>query len=119
MKSSDHIDSASNLVIQVGGSLALIVFIIIGAGWLLRRSGTLRQLRQTNAALRIKETLTVGSRERVLLVEVNNRQLLLGVTATQITCLASFDRPNQSDVANSDTGDFGAALSQRLTGYNG
>jgi flagellar protein FliO/FliZ len=39
---------------------------------------------------------SLGGRERLLLVDVGEQRLVLGVTATQITCLATQTRPETS-----------------------
>ncbi|UKY38136.1 flagellar biosynthetic protein FliO [Pantoea dispersa] len=107
---------AGDLIMQVGGTLALIVLLIICAGWILRRSGALRRLPQASATLQITERHTVGQRERLLVVEMHDRQLLIGVSAGQISCLASFDKP-QAEVQPSRTAaDFRSTLGDLLKG---
>jgi flagellar protein FliO/FliZ len=66
-------------------ALALIVTLafVIGAAVLARRFGV-NGIR-ANDAIRILSVASLGTRERLLLVQVHGRQLLLGVTAQQVT----------------------------------
>lgn len=72
-------------------ALLLVLALIVGLAWLLKRlpGSGLRQ----NAQLRIVASLTVGQRERVMVVEVGGQQVLLGVTPHQITPLHTLDNP--------------------------
>ena len=58
-------------------SLAAIVAMIFGAGWLSRRT----QLRRIGGTRRLRcvESLSLGTRERVLLLEADGKRLLVGV----------------------------------------
>ncbi|PPU71545.1 MULTISPECIES: flagellar biosynthetic protein FliO [Xanthomonas] len=72
-------------------ALLLVLALIVGLGWLLKRmpgSG----FRNTEG-LRIVTSLAVGAKERVVVVEVNGQQLLLGVTAGGITPLHTLPEP--------------------------
>ena len=46
-----------------------------------------------NPSMKIVSSMPLGTRERLLLVDVGGKQLLLGVTATQINTLHVFDEP--------------------------
>jgi flagellar protein FliO/FliZ len=82
--------------IDVGGELLRVVLSLIGivllilvAGWLSRRL----QARQflSGRRLRSLESMPVGARERVLLVEADGTRLLLGVGAGGVRTLHVFD----------------------------
>ncbi|TWR13704.1 flagellar biosynthetic protein FliO, partial [Xanthomonas vasicola] len=64
-------------------ALLLVLALIVGLGWLLKRmpgSGF-----RSTEGLRVVTSLAVGAKERVVVVEVNGKQLLLGVTANGIS----------------------------------
>jgi len=70
-----------------GAILALlaVLALIVGLGWVLKRmpgSGF-----KPAEGLRVVASLNVGAKERVVVVEVNGQQLLLGVTAGGINTL--------------------------------
>lgn len=73
-------------LIQVSGGLAAIVLLIVLAAWLARRFG-LAPKRGGDRELHISSSLSVGTRERVVIVNVPDARLVLGVTATSITTL--------------------------------
>ncbi|WDS38054.1 flagellar biosynthetic protein FliO [Pseudoxanthomonas sp.] len=66
-------------------ALLLVLGLIIGLAWLLKRmpgSGF-----RPAQGLRVVASLAVGSKERVVVIEVNGEQLLLGVSAGGIAML--------------------------------
>ena len=82
--------------IDVGGellrvvlSLAGIVLLIFVAGWMSRRL----QARQFTGGRRLRclETLSVGTRERVLLLEADGKRLLIGVGTGGVRTLHVYD----------------------------
>ena len=82
--------------IDVGGELLRVVLSLVGivllilvAGWLSRRL----QARQFLGGRRLRslESMPVGARERVLLVEADGTRLLLGVGAGGVRTLHVFD----------------------------
>ena len=76
-----------------GAVLALlaVLALIVGLGWLLKRmpgSGF-----KPAEGLRVVASLNVGAKERVVVVDVNGEQLLLGVTAGGIATLHRLPEP--------------------------
>lgn len=83
-------NSASQLASLVGG-LALILVLIYGLSWFVKRFSQGGFLH--NPTIKIVSAMPLGTRERLMLVDVGGKQLLLGVTATQINTLHVFDEP--------------------------
>lgn len=72
-------------------ALAVVLGLVVGLGWLLKRlPGGLAQHR---SGLRVVASLAVGAKERVLVVEAGERQLLIGVTSQQISLLDTLAQP--------------------------
>lgn len=94
---------------QVLLGLVLVIAVIVVLLWLLRRVTALQQQRQ---AIKIVAATSLGSRERVMLVQIGSQQLLLGVTPSQITTLARYDQPIIESPADSD---FATLLSKSRT----
>lgn len=85
--------SMSSVWMHTGGILFLIIFGLLLLLWYLRRSGGIAgQKNGRNALLNIKFSQSLGPRERLVLVEVGNQWLLLGVTAENISCLSAIDK---------------------------
>lgn len=72
-------------MVQMVFSLAAVVAIILGLAWMTRRMQGLRAT--SNAELRVKSTLAVGIKERVVLIEACGQQILIGVAPGQVTML--------------------------------
>lgn len=83
--------SAATQLLNVAFSLLLIVGLILALAWLLRRFGQGNFLNQQ--AMKIVASMPLGTRERLLVVEVGGQQILLGVTSHQISTLHVFDEP--------------------------
>lgn len=86
---------------QVGLALALIVALVVALGYVVKRlnHGGLR-----NAGdIKVVATTYLGPKERILLVEVNGRQILLGVNAQSIRALSEFETEVSSSQRNTQT----------------
>lgn len=72
-------------------ALILVVALILALAWLLRRlpGATLRG----HPELRVVAQLSVGVRERLLVVAVGERQHLIGVAGDRISLLSTLDTP--------------------------
>ena len=82
--------SAAQLASLLGG-LILILILIYGLSWFVKKFGQGGFMQ--NPSMKIVSSMPLGTRERLLLVDVGGKQLLLGVTATQINTLHVFDEP--------------------------
>lgn len=73
--------------VQMVLGLAAVLAVILGLAWVAKRFN----LNGTGgiAGMRVAGALPVGPKEKILLVEVEGKRLLLGVTAHQITLLQS------------------------------
>jgi len=72
-------------------TLLLVLGLIIGLGWLLKRmpGGAFRPAE----GLKVVASINVGAKERVVVVDVNGQQLLLGITAGGISTLHQLPEP--------------------------
>ncbi|CAI1584838.1 MULTISPECIES: flagellar biosynthetic protein FliO [Serratia] len=94
---------AGSVLTQVSTALGGILLLILLAGWLFRRLGFAPQARNSKL-LNLRASCQVGQRERVVVVEVDNTLLVLGVTAQQITPLHTMPVPAQAqDSSTSDS----------------
>jgi flagellar protein FliO/FliZ len=79
---------ASMLQVMVG--LGLVLAVMAGCAWLLRRFGGLQ--RGGGGAIKIIGASAVGQRERVVLVEVGDTWLVIGVAPSHVTALHSMPK---------------------------
>ncbi|MFT5755329.1 MAG: flagellar protein FliO/FliZ [Alteromonadaceae bacterium] len=71
-------------------SLLMVVGLIVACAMVLKKF----QVTQQNVSgLKIVTSLSLGTKERIVVVQVADKQLLLGVTAQQITVLDHLEKP--------------------------
>lgn len=81
-----------NIMIAVGFIVILLIMSVI----IRKRSSGVR--RADMNAVKIINTLALSSKEKILLIEVRHQQLLVGVTANNISTLKIFDE-QKSDLS--------------------
>lgn len=112
--------STGSMLLNISGALSLVVITIVIAALLLRRSRWGGALSSGKGLLEIKHSFVLGQRERVVIVEVADRWLLLGVTPSGITLLTEMDKyhtPDEEDDAT--TSNFQQMLLRSLTKKSG
>lgn len=80
-----------SIMLSVVFGLALVMAAIGAAAWLARRY--LPGVRAGGGVARVVGGVHVGTRERVVIVEVRDKWLVLGVTGTNVNLLHTLDRP--------------------------
>ncbi len=78
-------------LLQVFVALVLVLLLIVGMAWLMRRVSGFGQL--GGGAIRVLAGVSVGQRERVVLVQVGEQQLLLGVAPGRVQTLHVLAEP--------------------------
>lgn len=92
------------------GSLLLVIGLILLCAWMLKRIGGLQS--SGGSLLKIRASLAVGVKERVVLVEAAGETLLLGVSPGGVSCLHRFEAPLPAE-ASSPNG-FASVLQKQL-----
>lgn len=75
----------------LGIGLLVVVGLIFGCAWLVRRMNGLTGM--NTGAMKVVSVMALGTRERIALVDVAGTQILVGVTPTAIRTLHVFDEP--------------------------
>ncbi|MDB3936274.1 flagellar biosynthetic protein FliO [Granulosicoccus sp.] len=98
------------------GKLALALLVVLSVFWLFAR--VMRQVQGFQGGvpqgLKVVSALSVGQRERVLVVQAGDTQLVIGVTSTQINTLHILDEPLTQHMPQAQQGDFKSKLSAAL-----
>ena len=81
--------SAGSLV-QVSFSLLMVLACIVAVAWLLKRMNVAQQ--GTGSLLKVIGSVAIGQRERVVLIEVEDTWLLVGVGPGQIRTLHQMEK---------------------------
>jgi flagellar protein FliO/FliZ len=90
--------------------LLLVLGLLLGTLWLLKRISQPRG--NVAGLLRVVAGVAVGSRERVVILELGNSWLVLGVAPGQVSTLAEI--PRQEVPAAPSPKDFVGQLAERL-----
>src|SRR5690349_21360627 len=83
---------------RTAGSFIVVLLLLAGALWLLKRGGFTRK---TNQPMSVESALALGDRRSVAIVKVEGRRLLLGLAPGQVSFLTEL----QNTTAFSDAVD--------------
>lgn len=98
--------------VQMVVGLLVVLGLLLGAMWLIKRIG--QPQGAAAGLLRVVAGVTVGPRERVVILELGNSWLVLGVAPGQVSTLAEIPR-QELPAANAATPkDFVGQLAERL-----
>lgn len=73
-------------LIQVSGALLGIIALILAVAWLVKHTGFMGKV-AAGRGLKVSASASLGPRERIVVVDVEDARLVLGVTASQINVL--------------------------------
>lgn len=88
------------LAMQVFLGLLVVLALMFALAWLAKRLRLAPGAIGSPGTIQTLAVLPLGSRERLLLVQVGDEQLLLGVTSQKITCLHEMKTPIAPSAAN-------------------
>ena len=97
---------------QLTLGMLLVLGLILGIAWILKRTGRFQLA--AGGGLRVLGGLSMGTRERVVLVQVGETQLLLGVAPGRVQTLHVLDQPLVSQDTASTAPGFADQLGRLL-----
>ncbi|WP_019141179.1 flagellar biosynthetic protein FliO [Noviherbaspirillum massiliense] len=111
--------STAGSLFQVLLGLGVVLGLMAGAAWLLRRLGMARG--PGAGVARIVGGVSVGNRERVMVVEVADQWIVVGVAPGRVNALSTMPRQEQPvQTSNAQaSGNFAAWLRQSIDKRNG
>ncbi|MDR7119241.1 flagellar biosynthetic protein FliO [Rheinheimera soli] len=86
-------------IMNVFGSLIIVLGLLFGLAWLYKK---LAIKLPGSSHVKIISSVMLGPRERLLVIEVQGKQRVLGVTANQINMLFELEQPLVDDPAAPD-----------------
>lgn len=101
-------------IVRVGGAVGLVLSIALGGFWALRKFAPNRFPRKpAEKTLRLLETLPMGEKRSIAVVEVAGKRFLIGNTPNEITMLAPLEAglPRESRAIEGTGATFGEAPS--------
>ncbi len=78
-------------IMQIITSLLLVVGIIFAGAWFFRRYGRLHGM--LNDDMKVVAGISVGQREKVIILQAGDTQVMLGISPGRIQALHVFDEP--------------------------
>ncbi|HHA2228813.1 TPA: flagellar biosynthetic protein FliO [Enterobacter ludwigii] len=117
MNATDSLPATGSVLMTVTGALALIVLLMIVLAWAVRRSGLSRRLNAAQGTITLVATQSLGPRERLVVVDVGEQRLVLGVTASQIACLTTQPRPENAPQTTAPAATFPLMLEKLRQTY--
>jgi flagellar protein FliO/FliZ len=113
-----NVASAGNLL-QVLLGLIVVLGLMAGAAWLLKRFGAMKT--SAGSTVKIVGGVSVGTRERVVVVEVADQWIVVGVAPGRVNSLATMPRQEiASTTENTSTApNFATWLKQTIDKRNG
>ncbi|MFO7955081.1 flagellar biosynthetic protein FliO [Thioalkalivibrio sp.] len=102
---------AAGYLAQLIGGLVLVIGAIVVLGWVLRR--TQGGLNRGSQVIEIVAARSVGARERLVLVQVGDEQVLVGVAPSGMRTLHTMREPATAPAG--ETPDFSSALKRAVT----
>ena len=99
---------------NVGTGLFAVIATIVLVGFIYSRSKGLNG--KSGGVIDIVAVQPLGPKERILLVQVADKQLMLGMTSTQVQTLHVFDEPVVVATAESSGFSFADRLKQVMPG---
>ena len=102
----------SGLVTQSVTGLLIVLVSIVGLAWMMKRFGRLQS--SAKGALRIIDGMALSTRERIVLVQVGDTQILLGVAPGRVEAVHVLDKPVVTEGREELPGSFATRLKEAL-----
>lgn len=111
--------SATGSVFTMLLGLTAVLAIMAGIAWLFKRTG-LVQRAQGNAVAKIIGGVSVGTRERVMVIEVADQWIVIGVAPGRVNTLATMPRQEHAAApASATSANFSSWLKNTIDKRNG
>lgn len=82
--------SATSGLLQIVAALGVVIAVMLAMAWFMKRVGGFSPLHRF--PMKVVSAVSLGNRERVVVVEVADQWLVLGVTTQQITMLSTLPK---------------------------
>ena len=111
--------AASVNLIQITLSLLLVVGVLLGFAVLFKKFGLNRMMNNGPFPVKVIGAVSIGNNQRLMVIEVNEEWIVLGVTAQQINTIATMPRQEAADIAGPGNKlNFSTWMQSALEKYN-
>jgi flagellar protein FliO/FliZ len=104
---------AGGYLVQLIGGLVFVVVAILAFGWMMRRFSATSGLGQPRA-IEILAVRSLGTREKLMLIQVGDEQLLIGVSPAGLRTLHALQQPLQIPTPEKAGVDFASLLRKQM-----
>lgn len=101
---------AAGYLAQLLGGLVMVILVILVLAWFIRRVPGVQG--QDRSVIEVLAVRGIGTRERLLLVQVGEEQVLIGVSPAGMSALHRLDKPVEVTPEAQWAGDFASILSR-------
>ncbi len=105
-------------VAQITLSLLVVVGLLIGASVLFKKFGLNRVINGGALPVKVIGSTSLGTNQRLVVIEVGEQWIVLGVTPQQITTITSLPRQEAPDGAADGKAPFASWMQNALEKYN-
>jgi len=84
------VNGSAASIAQYLASFAFVVLLLVGLLWALKRLQGSKAFARRHQRLRVVESLSLGPRHKVALVRCDGHELLVGISASQVTQLGAW-----------------------------
>src|SRR5450830_817084 len=111
--------TAAGSLLQTVAALAAVLAVVMGLAWLLKRFGP--KTITGGSTIRLVGALSVGARERILVVEVGDQWIVVGASPGRMNALSTMPRQEADPVAHNtlQTTNFAEWFKQTIDKRNG
>lgn len=114
--------SSGGGLVQTTMALLFVLAVLVGLAWLLKRFGP-KHLTGSQRHIKLVDSLNLGARERILLLEVGEQWIVVGASAGRMNALTTLPRqelpPEESDSDAQARPNFAAWLKQTIEQRHG
>lgn len=103
-------------MLQLVMGLVIVLVTIVAVAWVMRRFGQFSAL--PNGAMKIIGGLSMGTRERIVLLQVGKTQLLIGVAPGRVQTLCMLDEESKIDIKTNTSVSFSNRLAAMMVRKN-
>ena len=102
----------TGVLTQSAAGLLVVLVSVVALAWMMKRFGRLQS--SAKGALRMIDGMALSTRERVVLVQVGDTQVLLGVAPGRVEALHVLEQPVVTEGDVEMTGNFATRLKEAL-----
>lgn len=102
----------SGFLAQSATGLLIVLVSVVVVTWMIKRFGRLQS--SAKGTLQIIDGMALSTRERIVLVQVGDTQVLLGVAPGRVEAVHVLDKPVLAETRGEITGSFATRLKEAL-----